>query len=154
MDIYSSIAIALALGAAAGIKSTAEQAIKDCYSSIKALIKKKYPRIDLTILEDKPESESRRKVIAEDLAEVDAAKDKELLEKVGKLLETLNNTPIESHESIGVKLDDIEALSLTIRDVLSSGSGIVVNKSRFSGDINLQGIKAGQKPAKKTTDME
>ncbi len=145
MDPYSSIVTALALGAAAGISSSAEQAIKDCYFSIKALVNRKFPHVDLAPLELDPKSKSRRQMIMEELARANAFNDRELLEEVGKLLQVLLNYSNINQEVVGIKIEEVEALSLKIKDVLSSGSGILIAKSKFSGDITLQGIKAGQK---------
>ena len=47
MESITSIVIAIASGAAAGLRSGADQAIKDGYSSLKGLIARKYRTVDL-----------------------------------------------------------------------------------------------------------
>lgn len=68
MDPITMIVSAIALGAAAGLKPTAEQAVKDAYAGLKALIQLKYANVSLAPLEEAPESEARRAVVEEDLA--------------------------------------------------------------------------------------
>lgn len=148
MDIYSSIVTALALGAAIGFKSTAEQAIKDAYEALKSLIGRKYPRVDLAALEEKPDSEDHQMAVTDDLTKVDAAHDKELLEKVDELFEALRASE-GAHKIIGVKIDDVEAASLTIKDVISSGSGVTIARTKIEKDINIEGVQAGDTPPKK-----
>jgi hypothetical protein len=70
---------ALAGGAAAALKPTVEQAIKDGYSALKTLIKGKYTQVNVDVLEQDPASESRRTMVKEDLAKTKAATDAELL---------------------------------------------------------------------------
>ena len=69
MDPITVIVAALAAGAAAGLKPTAEQAIKDAYAGLKALILARYNRAApaLDQLEQAPESKARRAVVEEDL---------------------------------------------------------------------------------------
>ncbi|MDQ3606970.1 MAG: hypothetical protein M3418_12400, partial [Gemmatimonadota bacterium] len=81
MDPISIIVAALAAGAAAGLKSNAEKVVADAYEGIKALIKRRYSRVDLTPIETKPESEKKRESVAEDLEEAGAAEDLELLDQ-------------------------------------------------------------------------
>ena len=78
MDPVTMIVLALAAGAAAGLKPTAEQAVKDAYAGVKALILRKYANVDLTLLERKPDSEAKRQCMREDLADAGAGKDSEL----------------------------------------------------------------------------
>jgi hypothetical protein len=54
MDPVTLIVAALAAGAAAGLKPTAEQAVKDAYAGVKAFILNKYPSLSLEPLEQKP----------------------------------------------------------------------------------------------------
>ena len=73
MDPVSLIVTALAAGAAAGLKPTAEKIIKDAYEGIKTLIKRKYDQVDLASLEKKPQSQAKRDSVAEDLSDAGAA---------------------------------------------------------------------------------
>ncbi len=59
-------------GAAAGLKDTAERAIKDGYGALKPLIQRKCSKVDSEHPENAPESGARRAVVAEDLQAVGA----------------------------------------------------------------------------------
>ena len=56
MDPITIILTALVVGAAAGLKPTAEKAVKDAYAGIKSLIKRKYGQVKVDILESDPAS--------------------------------------------------------------------------------------------------
>ena len=69
MDPITIIVSALAAGAAAGLKPKAEQAVKDAYNGLKALILHKYGKLSVDALEQKPESKAKRSSVAEDLSD-------------------------------------------------------------------------------------
>ncbi len=143
MDPLTSIVTALALGAASGLKSTAEQAVKDVYVDLKELLKRKYTTVNVEVLEQSPDSEPRRAVVKEDLASANAETDAELLHKVKALLDTIQSQAPDTGAAIGVDLKDIKAASLTIKGVIATGTGIKLEKVETSGDITLTGVQAG-----------
>jgi hypothetical protein len=144
MDPITLIVLALTGGAAAGLKPTAEQAIKDAYSGVKALIQRKYAKVDLTPLERKPESEAKRESVREDLADAGAGKDKELLDKVSALLEALEKQAPESVAAIGIDLKEVKAAFLKAQEVVAESTAVKVEKSEFSGGIDLGKVHAGK----------
>jgi hypothetical protein len=150
MDPVTLIVLALAAGAAAGLKSVAEQAVKDAYAGLKAFIKSKYPSISLEPLEKKPESEAKRASTEEDLTEAGAGDDDELLLQAKTLLDTVKQHDHQAAEAIGVDLEEVEAEYLKIQKVRASGTGVKVRKAKFSGGIDLGEIDAGvgDKPPK------
>lgn len=75
MEPISIIIMALVAGAAAAIKPTTEQAIKDAYAGIKALILHRYGNIHVTLLEEDPTSKTHQAVLKEDLEKTGAAQD-------------------------------------------------------------------------------
>ena len=81
MEPVTIIVAALAAGAAAALKSTAEQAINDLYAGFKALIQRKYGIASVEALERKPDSEAKRTSVTEDLT--DAGAGDERLRRVG-----------------------------------------------------------------------
>jgi hypothetical protein len=143
MDPITMIVATLAAGAAAGLKSTAEHAIKDAYASVKALIQRKYAKVDLGPLERKPDSEAKRESVREDLADTGAGEDKELLDKVNALLQALEKQPQET-AAIGVDLKEVKAAFLKAQKVVAEGTGVKVEKSEFSGGIDLGEVRAGK----------
>ncbi len=144
MEPMTMIVLAIAAGAAAGLKPTAEQAIKDAYAGVKALIQRKYTKVDLTPLERKPESEAKRESVREDLADAGASKDQELLDKVKVLLEALENQAPESAAPIGIDLKEVKAAFLKAQEVVAEGTAVKVEKSEFTGGIDLGKVQAGK----------
>jgi hypothetical protein len=151
MDPVSIIVMALAAGAAAGLKPTAEQAIKDGYVGLKSLIQKKFTGSNnsLNQLEEKPESEARRAVLKEDLEEVEVDKDEEILRQAQSLLETIESKAPETANIIAVDLEDITGGALRLKDIVSTGVGVRVRKGRLTGDIEIEGVRAGHESSKK-----
>ncbi len=145
MDPISIIVTALALGAAAGLKSTAEQVVKDAYGSLKALIQHRYAQAgeSIALIEAAPQSKSRQLVVKEDLEYASANKDEELLRLAEALIDTVQKAAPDVAAAIGVSLEDIKAASLKIDDVLASGTGVQVKRSEFTGDIDISKVRAG-----------
>lgn len=145
MDPVSVVVTALAAGATAGLKPAAEQAVKDAYAGLKALIQRKWQQVSVGQLEANPASEARQAVVKEDLAQAEAGKDRELLAMADKVLEAVARHAPDVAQSIGVKLEDIKSGgSLRIRDVAAGGIGVDVRKGDFQGDIDISGVRAGQ----------
>lgn len=144
MDPITMIVMALAAGAAAGLKPTAETAIKDAYAGVKALITRKYAQVSLTPLENKPESESKRDSLKEDLQDAGADKDAELLAQVKALVEALEKHVPQSAAAVGVDLKDVKAAFLRVQKVSAEGTGVKVEKGEFTGGIDLGEVRAGR----------
>lgn len=144
MEPVTAIVTALALGAAAGLKDTAERAIKDGYAALKSLVQHKYAKVDLAQLEKAPESTARRAVVTEELEAAGAVRDQEILRQAQKLIDEITAQAPETAAAIGVDLEDIKAASLTIEDVIASGTGAKVKKAEVAGDVTIKGIRAGQ----------
>ena len=146
MEVISAIVTALALGAAAGLKETVPQAVKDGYAALKALLKRKAPAAVPSVeqLEQAPDSKARRAVVEEDLGKVGAATVGELLVQAQELLTSIEELAPQTAEVIGVSLKDIKGASLVIRDVLSAGGGVKIDQAEIAGDITIEGIRAGE----------
>ena len=143
MDPVSIIATALVLGAANGLKEVAEVAIKDCYTAIKSIIQSDYSSVDVEVIEKNPESEVRQAVLEEDLSQAKAGEDEQLLEKAQELISLANSKMAqETISSVGVEIIEVEGGNLEIRRVNSETRGVVVKKSKFSGDITVTDVHA------------
>ena len=142
--ITTMIVTALALGAAAGLKTTAEQAVKDAYAGVKALIQRKYADVSLAQLEEAPESEARRAVVEEDLAKTDADKDEELLQQARALIDVVEKHDQGTAAAIGIDLEDVKAAYLKVGKVASEGTGVKVKKGRFKEGIEIDEVRAGK----------
>lgn len=150
MDPITIIVSALAAGAAAGLKPTAEQAIQDAYSSIKAFILRKYGSISLDALEQKPASEARRMSVKEDLTEVGADNDNELLDQAKSLLDVVKEHDPAAAAKLNINLDEVEAAYFKLTNAVAGGDiNVGLKNSTFSGGIEVGGLTAGTLPAKK-----
>ena len=145
MEPVTAIVTALVSGAAAGLKPAAEKFIKDAYDGIKALIKRKISAPVVEVLEADPSSETAKTLLGEQLKKAGAGDDEELLKQAKALLELIKQHAPQIPETIGVKLGDVEAASLVLDDIISSGSGVVVEKGKFEKDIKITGVRAGIK---------
>ncbi len=145
MEPVTTIVTALALGAAAGSQSIAERAVKDGYEGLKAIIQRCYQTIDIQPLEEKPKSKARQDVLIEDLTDVKADNNQEILEQVKILIERIQNLSEAEVPVIGVKLEDIKGLNLNIENIIArSGTGIDVKGAELKRDINIKGVSTGQ----------
>jgi hypothetical protein len=142
MDPLTSIVTALAAGAAAALKPTVEQAVKDSYTALKALIQRKYAQVDVNQLEANPNSKNRRGVVEEDLAAARADTDGEVLQHAQALLEAIQSHMPEMAAAIGVDLKDLEGASLAIKRVTATGTGVKVERAKLSGDITIEDVRA------------
>ena len=145
----AAIVTAVAMGAAAGLKDTASNAIRDTYDGLKTFIRRNYSTIDLAPVEAKPESTAKRDSLAEDLTSAGAGNDSELLEHASVLVDAVTANDPESAVSIGVDLEEVRAASLRISNVKADEKGVRVRKSEFSGDIDIQGIEVTHKQSPK-----
>ena len=149
MDPVSILVSALVAGAAAALKPTAEQAVKDAYSGLKSLIKSKYKSVALEGVEKKPGSEAKQASLAEDLADAGVADDEALLAQANVLIEAVKTHAPEIAAAIGVDLEAVEAAYLKIGKVSASGTGVKIRESKFTdGGIDIGDVEAGV-PAKK-----
>jgi hypothetical protein len=143
MDPISIIIAALAAGATAGLKPAAEQAIKDAYEGIKALIKRKYARVNVEVFEGKSPSDSRKAVLREDLEQTDAGQDEEVLRQAQAVLEAIRKYAPEAARAVGVTIERVEAGAITVSDVHAKGSGVIIREGKIAGTIDVRGVTAG-----------
>ena len=146
MEPISAIALSLALGAgAAAGKAVVSEMVKDAYAALKVLIKSRYPTVSVEQLEQAPQSKNRRAVIEEDLGNSDAGKDGELVEAANRLIELVRTQAPGAAAAIGVDLKDVEAANLRLRDIAAWGTGVEIEKGRFSGNVEISDVRAGVK---------
>src|SRR5260221_5252154 len=107
MDPISIIVTALVTGAAAALKPTTEQVIKDAYAGIKGLIQRKFGHVDVGVLETDPASKARQAVVQEDLEKTGAGQDEELLSKAKTLLDAIQTHAPDIPTAVGLDLEDI-----------------------------------------------
>ncbi|MBV8575882.1 MAG: hypothetical protein JOZ58_12715 [Acetobacteraceae bacterium] len=144
MEPISAVVLSLALGAGGIIgKEVVSAAATDAYAALKNLIKRRYPKVSVDQLEQAPESKGRRAVVEEDLTAAGAGKDAELLTLAHKLAELIQQHAPDAAAAIGVDLKEVEAANLRLTDIAASGTGVKLEQGKFSGDIEIRGVRAG-----------
>jgi hypothetical protein len=144
MDPISIIVTALVTGAVAGLKPTAEQVVKDAYAGLKRLIKDRYERVSVEMLENEPADQARQEIIKGDLGKTAAATDAEVLRQAQAVLDAVRTHAPEAASAVGVKFDDLKAASLKLDDIIASGTGVDIRKADVSGDVVISKVRAGQ----------
>ncbi len=104
MEPISLIVTALAAGAAAGLKATAAQAVKDAYAAFSDLIRRKYPATVPAIGQLELSPTSDRSAAEEALTRADAAGDVDVLTQALALLVAIQKQAPEAAGVIGVNL--------------------------------------------------
>ena len=150
MDPISIIVTSLVAGAVAGLKTTAELAVKDAYAGIKKLIQLKYGTVSLQALEQKPGSEAKRASIEEDLIGLGARDDKELLNQAIFLLDAIKLHDPDVAAKLNINLEEVDAVYFKLNSAAAEGDmNVGIKKSRFVGGIDLEGLTAGSPGRKK-----
>ena len=138
MDPVTIIVSALVAGAAAGLQPTAEQAIRDAYDGIKALIKRKYASVSLAPLERKPESEAQQAAVKETLADEGAGGDQELLEQAEKVLAAVEQHAPETARAVGIDVRSAKDAVIELKRLrVKQGTGVDARESerfKYSGE--------------------
>jgi hypothetical protein len=144
MEPVSAIALSLALGAGATAgKEVVKTVVGDAYAALKGGIARRFPKVSIEPLEQKPESKTRRAVVEEDLTDAGAGADAEVLAAAQALIELVRQHAPGAAGVIGVDLKDVTAANLRLADIVSAGTGVVVQRGTFSGDIDIKGVHAG-----------
>ena len=140
MDAVETIVMALAIGALEGVKSTAEQTIKDAYNGLKKLIKNKYENVSINLLEEDPGSKNKIKA---ELLNAQADKDPEILKKADELLRIIKDNVPHVPESTGFHLIDVEIGILEIQKLLtSSGKTFEIERGKIDR-ISIDHMEVG-----------
>lgn len=143
MEPVTIIATALALGAAAGLKPTAEQAVKDAYSALKAAISRKFAGPSIIDLERAPDSKANHAALERALTQGGADKSEEVLREAKELLDAIETHAPEAAVTIGVDLEEIKAGWLEIEGVTSTGTGVRITDAQVEGGLTIKGVDAG-----------
>jgi hypothetical protein len=144
MDPLTTIVAAIATGAAAGLKGTAEKAVQLAYGKVKEYVERRFPSADVAAVERKPDSEAKRASLAEDLGAAGAAQDPELLQRVEALLAALEAHAPAAGAAIGIDLKEVQAGFLRAGNVRASGTAVRIERSDFAGGIELGDVDAGR----------
>ena len=143
MEVLTVIAAALAFAGGEAAKTVVAEGVKDAYRAVKEFLSRKYPQVDLTAVEKDPESKGQQLVLIEKLSNSEAAADPEFSPLAKQLVDAVAAELRKAGPQTGVQLDDFEAASLRINDVVDSGTGVLIKRSRIEGHAEIAGIRAG-----------
>jgi hypothetical protein len=138
------VLIALVTGAVAGLKPTAGQLVKDAYAGLKQIIKDRYQRVSVEMLENDPGDKTRQQILKSDLEKTAAATDDELLRRARAVIEAVSDRDPEAAAAVGVKFDDLKAASLRLDDIVAAGTGVDIKRAELTGDVVITQVRAGQ----------
>jgi hypothetical protein len=146
MEPISAIVLSLALGAAAEAgKATVAEAVKDAYAKVKQLLRDKFSSVPIDLVTQSPASEPRRALVAGELTTLKADQNQELVEAANKLIEVVKEHEPSAAAAIGVNMKDVEAANIRLSRIVSSGSGVVIERAKATGDIVIEDVQAGVK---------
>jgi hypothetical protein len=143
MDPITVILTALATGAAAGVTSTATDAIKEAYGALKSLVKARYATVGVDALEKQPASPALRREVKKELKNGAAGEDLELLRQARAVIDLVQEHAPQAAEVVGVTIAKLKAQSLYVRNIESSGTGVKVIGTTIKGDAVIEGVRAG-----------
>ncbi|WP_406051296.1 hypothetical protein [Kribbella sp. NBC_00889] len=142
MDPVTLLASAIVLGAAAGVKDTAAQVVKDAYASFKRMLGR--TGVDIAALERRPQSQTQRAALEETLSEIGAGEDAELLAAARQLVAIVKANAPAAGESVGVDLVQVEAEFIRIQEIRSTGTGFRGRDIKTSGGIDIGVVEASR----------
>ncbi|HYR10005.1 MAG TPA: hypothetical protein VEQ60_19685 [Longimicrobium sp.] len=146
MEPVTLLVAAVAAGAAAALKDTASQAVRDAYAALKTVLQKRYAGVDLHPVEQKPASLPKRESLAEDLTAAGAATDAELASLARQLLDVIDRHDPGAGREIGVDISGLRAAALRIHDVRGGDAGVVLRTTEIQGAVDISGIVGGREP--------
>ncbi|MBN0975088.1 MULTISPECIES: hypothetical protein [unclassified Gordonia (in: high G+C Gram-positive bacteria)] len=160
MEPVTLIVAAIALGASDGARETAKQAIGDAYSAVKGWITNRYSSVTAEVegLEQEPEEELRRALLAKKLDQAGASNDVELLGLAQAVLAAVDEQAPELPATVGVVIrrasvgGDIEVVDVAV----DGGSGVVAEDVAAGGDLRIGKVsaRAPQEPPHPTQARE
>ncbi|MDO2981395.1 MULTISPECIES: hypothetical protein [Mycobacteriaceae] len=146
MEPVTLIAAAIAIGASDGLRETAKSAIVDSYAALRNWITTKYGSVtaEVTGLEQEPEEELRRALLAKKLAAAGAGDDDELRSLAETFLALVEEQEPEAPATVGVRLrrvsigGDIEVTDVAVE----GGSGVTAEDITADGSLRISGVSA------------
>jgi hypothetical protein len=134
----------------AGVKNVGTDAVGVAYRKLKdAVISRTSRKAAIESLEEDPTSEPQKQVVQIALEKAGAQSDPEILRLAINLNDLILRLVPEDQRAIGVVIDDIEGSNVFLRNIESSGSGVVAKNVRTSGDFVAENVKAGVGTSKK-----
>lgn len=146
MDPVTIVAAAVAIGASDGVRETAKTAITDAYASLRNWLTSKYSGVTAEVagLEEEPDEDLRRALLAKKLATAGANDDSELYELARALLILVEQQEPTVPATVGVTLrrtsvgGDIEIADIAVE----GGSGVIAEDVTADGSLRVRGVSA------------
>lgn len=146
MEPVTIIAAAVAIGASEGARETTKQVISDAYSALRHWITDKYASVagEVDGLEQDPEEELRRALLAKKLTQAGADDDVQLRDLAQTLLSVVAEEDPGLPATVGVSLrrvavgGDIEVTDISV----AGGSGVIAEDVGVAGSLRVQGVSA------------
>jgi hypothetical protein len=148
MEPLSLIFSAIVAGATAALKPTAEQAVKDAYAGLKALIKRKWTRVEVESLERDPADKARQQLVKSDLQKADDLADGEVLKQAQQVLAAVKEHDPAAAASAGITIEDLDAgANVNIENLVAEGV-LAMRRIKAAQDINIKGARS-ENPSKR-----
>jgi hypothetical protein len=128
-----------------------ESVVKDAYKKVKGLLADHFSSVPISLVTESPASKPRRALVESELSALNADQNMELVAAANKLLEAVKEHEPGAAHVVGVKLEDVEAANIRLRDIYSTHTGVEIKKAKVAGDIEIVGVHAGSgEPPKKS----
>lgn len=131
------VTAAIVAGATAGLASTASRAVIDTYEALKAVLRERFPRVDVGRLLEQPGSAAGQASLAHDLARDGADRDAEVVQLAEALVEAIERDSPQAAVKAGVDLERVKAGFLTIERVRGD---VHVSDADVLGGISIADI--------------
>lgn len=146
MDPVTMVSAAVAIGASDGVRETTKTAITDAYTAFRNWLTCNYGSVTAEVagLEQEPQEELRRALLAKKLAAAGANDDSELNQLAQSLLTLVEEQQPDAPATVGVTLrrvsvgGDIEIVSVAV----DGGSGVVAEDLSADGSLRIGGVSA------------
>ncbi|MCB9441204.1 MAG: hypothetical protein H6523_13260 [Mycolicibacterium sp.] len=146
MEPVTLIAAAVAIGASEGIRDTTKKSITDAYAAMRNWIASKYGSVaaEVSGLEQEPDEELRRALLAKKLTTAGAGDDLELRGLAQAFLELVQEGEPGAPATVGVTLrrasvgGDIEIVNVSV----DGGSGVIAEDITVDGSLRVGGVSA------------
>jgi hypothetical protein len=137
------VTAAIAAGAAAGLTTTASQAVRDAYQALKDLLQRRFPRIDVRPLEELPDSPAKQASLDEDLVRLGAARDAEVVRLAETLVMAIAREAPQAAAGVGVDLGRVRGEFLNIQRI---EGGVRAHDVETTGGIAITDVRAAGGP--------
>jgi hypothetical protein len=141
VDPIALVVTAVALGASAGLKDAATQAVKEAYAGLKTLLIRR--QVDVSAVEHKPDSDTQRAALVETLTDTVDVVDDDLLAAARAVTEAVAADAPAAAPAIGVDLERVRAAFLRIQFVEAAGTAVRVQDAEFTGGVDIGQARSG-----------